>query len=339
MRTFFYNLLIFLALIIFGELIFGYWFSKNNFGIYMNDERDKNWKTNSNFNGKKYKFFYKRNFYGFRGEDFDPKNVKIIFNGGSTGNQRFTPENKTIVGLLNKKFTSENIDIKIYNASTDGKSIKGIIYDFTHWFPKIDKLEPKFLILYLGINDRILSDDRDEFQFDLKIKKKKIDRFKDYVKNNSFIVRKYISTKNTYFPKNTSDYNFNSENLYDNFKYINYNTAKNLEKNYSKDDIKILAQLDNRLKSLKNIIKSKNIIPVIITQVTFEGLKDQRLFLINERLKKFSKNNNFSIIKLDEIILMELNDFYDEVHTTPQGSKKIADSIYPYLKNILLNQT
>ena len=97
--------------------------------------------------------------------------------------------------------------------------------------------------------------------------------------------------------------------------------------------------MDNRLKSLKNIIKSKNIIPVIITQVTFEGLKDQRLFLINERLKKFSKNNNFSIIKLDEIILMELNDFYDEVHTTPQGSKKIADSIYPYLKNILLNQT
>ena len=28
-------------------------------------------------------FFYKRNFWGFRGEEFDPKDVKIIFEGGS----------------------------------------------------------------------------------------------------------------------------------------------------------------------------------------------------------------------------------------------------------------
>ena len=41
---------------------------------------------------KEYKFFYKRNFYGFRGDEFDPKDVKIVFEGGSTGNQRFTSQ-------------------------------------------------------------------------------------------------------------------------------------------------------------------------------------------------------------------------------------------------------
>ena len=69
----------------------------------MRKERKINWLTTSNFNKKKYDFFYKRNYWGFRGEEFDPKNVKVIFEGGSTGNQRFTPEELTIVGLINQK--------------------------------------------------------------------------------------------------------------------------------------------------------------------------------------------------------------------------------------------
>tara|TARA_B100001057_G_scaffold345961_1_gene347133 strand:- start:179 stop:283 length:105 start_codon:yes stop_codon:yes gene_type:complete len=32
---------------------------------------------------------------------------------------------------------------------------------------------------------------------------------------------------------------------------------------------------------------------------------------------------------------MNLNDFYDEVHTTPNGSKKIANAIFPKLFNFL----
>ena len=77
---------------------------------------------------------------------------------------------------------------------------------------------------------------------------------------------------------------------------------------------------------------------MIITQVEFDGLNDQRLFLVNEKLKEFSIKNNIPIIKLDEIIKMELNYFYDSVHTTPEGSSKIADKIYLHLRKILANQ-
>ena len=66
---------------------------------------------------KNYNFFYKRNFWGFRGNEFDPKDVKIIFEGGSTGNQRFTPENLTIVGLLNDNFKNLNHNLKINGIS------------------------------------------------------------------------------------------------------------------------------------------------------------------------------------------------------------------------------
>ena len=126
----FYNLFIFIFLIILIEIFFGYWFKDENFGIYMRKERKINWLTESTFFGNNYKFFYKRNYWGFRGEEFDPKNVKIIFEGGSTGNQRYTPEDLTIVGLINKRFENENINLKIFNASTDGKSLNGYINDF-----------------------------------------------------------------------------------------------------------------------------------------------------------------------------------------------------------------
>ena len=112
MKTIFYNLIIFLVLLVLGESIFGYWFTKDNFGIHMKSERDKNWKTSSNINNIKYDFYYKRNFYGFRGDEFDPIDVKVIFEGGSTGNQRFTPEELTIVGQLNQKFKSDKINIQ-----------------------------------------------------------------------------------------------------------------------------------------------------------------------------------------------------------------------------------
>ena len=335
MKTIFYNLIILLVLLVLGESIFGYWFTKDNFGIYMKSERDKNWKTSSTFYNKEYSFFYKRNFYGFRGDEFNPKNVKVIFEGGSTSNQRFTPENLTIVGQLNQKFLSEKINVNIYNASTDGKSLRGIIYDFIHWFPRINNLNPEYVIFYLGINEHLVADESGVYEFDLNIEKKKFDRFRDYIKNNSFFYRRYMKIKKKYFPKDTSGYFFNNEKLYDNFTYTSYNQAKNFKREISEEDNKLLIQLDKRLLVLKNIVKSNNLIPIFITQVAYDGLRDQKLFLVNERLKKFSIHNNYHLIKLDEIIEMELDDFYDTAHTTPKGSKKIAETIYPYLVKFL----
>ncbi len=337
MKIYIYKIIIFLFLLILGEGILGYWFLKENFGVYMRKERNKNWQTISSFNDKEYKFFYKRNFYGFRGDEFDPSDVKIVFEGGSTGNQRYTPEDYTIVGLLNKKFKSENINIKIYNASTDGKSLRGIIYDFIHWFPKINNFEPKYIIFYLGINDRLLADQIDERMFDLHIQEKRIDRIKDYIKNNSFIYEKYKIITNKYFPKQTNGYFLKNEELYKNFEYIEYKKAKKLNEDFSNENKDLIKQFEDRLLNLKKILIKNNITPIFVTQITYDGIKDHRLFLINEKLKDFSKNNDFELIKLDEIIKMDLYDFYDEVHTTPKGSKKIANIIYPYLKKILVN--
>ena len=48
-KLFLYNLIFFLVAIIIIELIFGYWFDKNNFGPYMREHRMKKVETTSGF--------------------------------------------------------------------------------------------------------------------------------------------------------------------------------------------------------------------------------------------------------------------------------------------------
>tara|TARA_B100000242_G_scaffold273289_1_gene226824 strand:+ start:5 stop:922 length:918 start_codon:yes stop_codon:yes gene_type:complete len=300
----------------------------------MRKERKINWQTSSNFNGKVYNFSYKRNYWGFRGEEFDPKNVQVIFEGGSTGNQRFTPQKLTIVGLINEKFRLSNANINIYNASTDGKSLNGYINDFNFWFSKIPNFNPKYVIFYIGINDREIVDPF----LDYKISQTKIDQIKDYIKNNSIFVDKFKFFKNKYFPRNTSAYDFNISNLYDNFEYIDYNQAVILHKDLDNNDFEFLNKFKKKLNKLKSIIEINNFQPIFITQLKYDGLKDKKLFLVNNQLKKFSKNNKYLLIPLDEIVIMKKNDFYDETHTTPQGSERIANTIFPFLSNFFENK-
>ena len=60
------------------------------------------------------------------------------------------------------------------------------------------------------------------------------------------------------------------------------------------------------------------------------------LYTTNTELKSFVNKNNYNLIPLDEIINnIDIKDFYDKYHTTPSGSKKIAEEIYPLLKKII----
>tara|TARA_B100001063_G_scaffold177221_1_gene166100 strand:+ start:1626 stop:2636 length:1011 start_codon:yes stop_codon:yes gene_type:complete len=326
------NFVLFIIFILMVEIFFGYWFSENNFGIYMRKERRINWITQTNMNNQNYKFSYKRNFWGFRGDEFKPKDVKIVFQGGSTGNQRMHPEELTIVGQLNKFFKDDNIDFKIYNSSTDGKSLKGYINDFLFWFPKIPNFQPKYMIFFIGVNDTLKSNEK---HWNYKVSDDRLGKIKDYVKNNSIFVDKFKIVKNKFFPRNILAYEPNSNNLYENFIYTNYNAAKTKNKVFDDAEKPKIINFGKELNKLNSILIEREITPIFITQVMYNGLENNELFNINNKLKKFAKSNGHFIIKLDELATMELNDFYDRVHTTPQGSRKIAKIIYPFLKEIL----
>ena len=215
----------------------------------------------------------------------------------------------------------------------NGKSIRGYIYDFNHWFNKIPNFKPEQVIFYVGINDRYFHDDELHRFYDQQhslILSKKI---RDYIKNNSYFLGLVKKVENKYFPKNVIAYNKNKKTLYDNFQYINYEKALSLFTAIDGEDIKYLKNLNYRLKQLNQIIIKNNIKPIFITQIKYNGISEKRLFLFNEEIKKFSKNFDYQIIPLDELIQdMQIGDFFDEYHTTISGSEKIANEIYKYLK-------
>lgn len=331
---FFSNFLILISLICLIEVFFGYWLKKNNFGFHMRAERNKVAELNvSHHDGKKINFIYKRNFYGFIGDEFAPKDVKIVFEGGSTGVEMWKPIETSIVGVINILFENDGVKKKIYNASINGKSIRGYTYDFNHWFTKIPEFDPEYVIFYLGINDRKFPDDEEHRFYDEQHSKELKKKIRDYVKNNSFILEKIKKIKNKYFMKNYFLYDMNKEDLYNNFKYINYEMAlKKHSQTLTEDDKNHLFLLNQRLKKLNDVINRSSFKPIFITQIKFDGLAEKRMFLVNEEIKKFAKKNNYILIPLDELIKeMSIGDFFDEVHTTIAGSNKIARTIYENL--------
>ena len=331
------NSFIFFLLIIIFELIFGNWFKENNFGYSARELRNIEIPMSVKYGGKNYNYTFKRNNFGFIGEDIDPEKIKILFLGGSTGEQMYIPGKFSIVGQLNKKLNIEKQDLKIINASKGGKSTRGYVNDFVKWFPKVEKLKPEIVIFYTGLNDSTL---KLPHHFDELDRKVFFEKLEDFFKNNSIIYKFKKKIENKYFNPLRMYYGLEKENLYLDYKFIDYNNAVKKFKKFEKNDenFEVIKNFEANLNNLKKIIIKNKIKPIFITQIRFDGISDYNLFLVNERLKKFAERNNFEIIKLDEIINgMKKNDFYDEVHTTISGSVKISNYIYPKLKRIIFN--
>ena len=90
-------------------------------------------------------------------------------------------------------------------------------------------------------------------------------------------------------------------------------------------------------------------IPIFITQKTLRGYKENNNFFsideknyfllekeISELIINFCKKNNLKYLDLNKNLHLNKKDFYDLVHTSPQGSEKISKFIYNELKNTLI---
>ena len=148
-----YNLTLILIFLILTEAIFGQWFDKNSFGPYMREHRMKKQKIEYYDQNEKVEYLYIRNYHGFRGEDIDPKEIDALIMGGSVIDERYKPDQYTITGYLSKLLKNNNYDIKLLNAGVEAQSTAGIILGFKNWLFKIENLNPKFIIFYVGIND------------------------------------------------------------------------------------------------------------------------------------------------------------------------------------------
>ena len=338
------NFLVFLIIIAIMEIFFGYWFSKHSFGPYMREHRLKKNRVVLTYNDIQYNFFYKRNYHGFRGEEIDPAQIEAVMIGGSTTDERYKPIEFSIVENLNVLLKKNGYNFKIINAGIEGQSTNGHIYNFKHWFPKLKDFSPKLYIFYIGLNDYSFGPDQDEysnFGGDGHVKNPEaIEVFFDTIKSNSFFIDKIRILKHKYYSTaKTVKYGHDTATIKKpkDYKYIDYKQALELHdvKKLKVKHQKIISKYLNRVKILNSYVTKKNSTAVFINQVRNDGLKLEKLFILNHSLIEYCKDVNMHCINLAAKLNGKFNYWTDEWHTTGLGSKVIAETVIDDLIKII----
>ena len=335
------NIFFIFIFILFIELIFGYWFDKDNLGPYMREHRMKNHEITWSYNDETIKYNYRRNYHGFRGIDVELSKIKAIIIGGSLIDERYKPHKYTVTGFINNTLKDNKVKIELINGSILAQSTVGIIYGLENWIMKLKKLKPKYLLFYVGFNDLLIPED-------IKIKSISSDghilnpdpkeRFFDNIKSRSIIYDSLRIIKYKHLPKKKLiKYDGNPSSKYkENFNFIKYETAKkiyNIELLNYKYKKKIKQYLE-RIDLINELSKNKKSEAVFITNVVSFG-HTELLYILNYSLITHCKIKKYKCIDAAKKIKGDINFWYDGIHFTKDGSKYTAGIIAEELLKIL----
>lgn len=96
---------------------------------------------------------YTRDRYGFRGGYPDAGAIDILTIGGSATDQRYITDLHTWQEVMRSAFARQGKRVAIVNAGVDGQSTVGHIRNFDWWFPNVPGLKAQFHLFYIGVND------------------------------------------------------------------------------------------------------------------------------------------------------------------------------------------
>ena len=338
-KIFSINIIIVVLFISFIEVFFGYWFDKDNFGPYMREHRMKNQRILWEDENEKFSYFYRRNYYGFRGKDIDPSQITGIIMGSSVIDERYKPEKYTITEFLNNKLKTNNFKTTFINAGIEGQSSAGIVASFEKWLYKLENFSPTYILFYIGLND---SDHQN-----LKIADNNAghllnpdngDVFFDNIKSRSIIYDSIRKIKFKYLPrKGFVKYDGKlGEKYKSSYNFTDYNTLikkRNLNPFAIKDSKQISSYL-KRIDKLNEYSKKINSIPIFITNIGSYGYS-LNLFIYNQSLINHCIKMKYNCIDLAKKIKPSIEYWVDDRHTTKRGSAAIANLIFKDLKKIL----
>lgn len=297
-----------------------------------------NYEVDHLYDSKYTEINYSRDRFGLRGGCNDPADIDILSIGGSTTDQRYVDDKFTFQNSLSKRLSLHlGREVCISNAGVDGHTTFGHISSFKYWFPKIEKLKPKFFLLYVGLNDADFINNTAREGYDSQSNL----GFKSFLKKFE-VVKILIRTKNIF------------TGLYPKLAYGSHSTRQISDKDYSVTEVSAYSEdlalqnakfFEERLKKIMVFIEKMGSKPICVTQPhrfvieksgvrygheslfgigdeEFSGLDfDLSLQKINESIKKICGLEN--TIDLYNYNFQD-TDFYDYVHTTPQGSTKIG---------------
>ncbi|KIL97836.1 Lysophospholipase L1 [Paramagnetospirillum magnetotacticum MS-1] len=336
------NAAILLAGLVIAELIFGSWIFGPSWGT-MNIPRDvRRIFDVSGLYGGPQDAVYTRDHWGLRGSYKDLGAIDILTIGGSTTDQRFVGDGQTWQDYLAQDLGGK----VVVNAGIDGQSTVGHLRAFDRWLSQIPGLKPRFVLAYIGVNDAHLQGQQ---QWDDMASPSLGRRVERYITNHSALVQ-VVSTIQGTLKAHKAHVVHGGTDVPRGPWIAGHPPA--LDKT---GDVALLDAYEQRVAALMGRIRAMGAQAVIVTQsrsdyrvtstgeplgrgaspqsVDFGSWAMQTAF--NHRAMAACRREGGICLDLGSGLTFEDGDFYDWVHTTPPGNRRIAAWLAPRLAPVV----
>lgn len=332
------------AVLLAAELIFGTWLAGRQYGI-LNLPRDdiRYFDTTPIYEGGGI-MLYRRDHNGFRGPYEHPSKIDVLAMGGSTTNERYMAEEKTWVGVLRGNLRAAGRPLTVVNAGVEGHSTVGHLKSFDLWFPLVPGLRPRFVVAYIGLNDVVL----EKAEYYDAMRPDNFWRTVRYVflNNSAFyhafrVVRGWFRARSAQLAHALA--------LPQGTVWVEAD-PKPEPRDHVGEYRERLATYADRVRRLAERIRGLGATPVFVTQPrgdyrvrdgrvllprpeeTVARRNYVRLALFNEVTMNVCREVKAVCLDLARAIEFGEGDFYDRVHTTPRGSRKIGEFMFRELR-------
>jgi hypothetical protein len=290
---------------------------------------------------------YTRDRYGLRGSYGDVREVRILTVGGSSTDQRYLADGQTWQDALQAELARAGIHAPVANAGVDGHSTFAHLAAYRDWFPLIPGLAPRYTILYVGLNDLFLDAPRTEFDggADGSV------GLKARIKGNSALFRLYNNLRGLVRARQAALLHSRVD-----FVSLRY-TAEGRVPGVVELDAASREGFGRRFEALLGRVKASGSIPVCVTQPSMayraaSGLGADRVWPVpgipggvngvdaghlfrarNAVMERACVGAGAPFIDLFGMD-WEVTDFYDFLHNTPAGAKKVGERLGRAMKQL-----
>lgn len=346
------------------ELVFGSWFSDASPLYSFIKPRNVHKTYETPFHGQPKPSAYTIDAYGLRGLDKGLEDIFILTVGGSTTDQKYIDDSYTFEAWLQKLFKEDGRDVDIVSAGIDGQSTYGHLKNFPYWFEKLPGFAPRYILYYIGVNDFYNLGERQKFDaMERDGSGAKARRAFAYVKEKSALYAAGRIAASLLSPPDVAHFRQGKPVPWSQEQW----TTQGLAGHYRTPEVeRSLAQLHVRILRLAEATRKAGAAPVFVTQRSINWIeRDGRVWGLKSAaarrgagaLKGLGPLNGVDYYWLERMQAMtimdacktakgicidlagniridHMTDFYDQVHTTPSGSKRIAKFLYERLKDL-----
>lgn len=287
---------------------------------------------------------YRRDHWGLRGAYDDLSRIDILTIGGSTTDLRLLGEGDTWQDRMGEAFHRDGLSVSVVNAGVDGQTTIGHIADFEHWFPKVPGLRARYVLAYVGLNDVHV-----EFHAwsDKMVPKGWSGDLRQAYRNNSIYYRAYRDLKGMFRARRARLIHHRLD-----LSTLPWSDTP-MHTDHEARMAERLQAYETRLERLVELIHGFGARPILVTQPRGDVRRENgRLLGVidgqSEIASIFTETNGidrhiiqalFNRVTLEvcrrtaDAVCVDLagelefepGDFYDQVHYTPQGARRIGE--------------